>query len=172
MRFLIGVVVFGLVTGNCFAHSTNKANGEDMKELDGFAWLKQFEGNWATEFNGTMNSRVIGEKWIVSEISFPPNGPFSVQTLGFDTETHQFIGTWVDASSNFIWRYKGSLDPTGKKLVLEAEGPDLSDPTTTRQYRDSYEFKSANEIVATSEMLNDEDQWQIFNTSKMTRIAD
>ena len=115
-----------------------------------------------------MNCRVVGKRWVVNEISFQ-NGVYSIQTLGYDTKKKKFVGSWVDASSSHIWRYTGSLDEAGKVLVLEAEGPDLSDPTKKRLYRDKYEFKSKDEIAATSQMLDEKKQWKTFNTSTMTR---
>ncbi len=170
MKLLLCAIVIGLGTPLSVVHEPPQAEPEENQTTAGFEWLKQFEGDWATENNGTMNSRMIGKRWLISELSFQ-NGVFSVQTLGYDAEKKQFIGTWVDATSSHIWRYTGSLDATGKKLVLEAKGPDLNDPTKMRLYRDIYEFKSENEIAATSQQLDDKKQWKTFHESKMTREA-
>ena len=161
MRILAIALSFGLAAATCC--------GQDAQdELTGFDWLKQFEGDWSTQFDGTMNSRVVGKKWVVNEYTFP-SGLFAIQALGYDEEKKQFVGTWVDASSSFIWRYSGKLDPTGKILVLDAEGPDLKDPSKMRAYRDSYEFTSRDEIAAVSRMLDDKKEWKTFSDSKMKR---
>ncbi len=158
-----------LGTSMCLAQET-PTNADNNKTLTGFEWLKQFEGTWATDFNGTMESRVVGKLWIVNEYNFQ-TGLSAVQLIGYDARKRQFTGSWVDFSSTFQWHYTGSLDAAGKILTLEAEGPDLTDPTKSRRYRDSYEFKSENEIAATSEMLNDQGEWKTFNTGKMTKSA-
>ncbi len=166
MKSLALAFVCMLGTQVCFAQATNQPESS-KQSLAGFEWLKQFEGTWATAYNGNMSSRILGEKWLLNELSVA--GVSSVQTIGYDAEKKQFIGTWIDSTSSFIWKYTGSLDSTGKILILEAEGPDLSDPTKTRQYRDTYEFKSENEIAAVSQMLNDKGAWQTFSKGKMTR---
>lgn len=157
------------LAGALFSSSQEQKQAEEeSKQLKGFAWLKQFEGEWETAFEGTMKCKVIGEKWVVSEISFP-TGLYSVQTLGYDTEKKAFVGTWVDASASHIWHYTGRLDATGKKLILEAEGPDFSDPTKTSRYRDTYDFKSETEIAVESLKQDAQKEWKVFTQSKMTR---
>ena len=168
MKTLIWAIIFILGTSICFAQETKQPESKN-KQLAGFEWLTQFEGNWATEYNGSMTSRSVGKKWIVNEISFQKGVTSSVQTIGYDAKTKKFIGTWIDTSSSFLWQYSGSLDSSGKILILAADGPDLNEPTKIRQFRDTYEFKSENEIAVVSQMLNDKGQWKIFNKSKMTR---
>ncbi len=151
----------------CPAQEAATTPTQSADEPVGIAWLKQFEGRWSTDFNGTMNCRIIGDRWLINEISFG-DGVFSVQTIGYDKKQKKFVGTWVDATSDFIWRYTGTLDAAGKVLVLEAEGPDMNDASKMRQYRDTYEFKSNREIVSVTKILEG-DQWKTFNTGKMTR---
>jgi len=168
MKLLMSVVLVAISASFCVAEEAKQAEATNETPLVGIEWLKQFEGTWATDHDGTMRARVIGQKWIVSEYSFP--GGFSaVQTLGYDTKTEKFVGTWVDGSSSHIWRYVGSLDETGKVLVLETEGPDLNNANKMAQYRDIYEFKSENEISAISKMLDDKKQWSTFSDGVMTR---
>ena len=158
-----------LGTSVCLSQELPATETEAAK-LDGFKWLKQFEGTWATTHNGTMKSRVVGEFWVVNELIFN-EALTAVQSFGYDKKKNQFVGSWIDYSSSFLWRYTGSLDEAGKKLIMEAEGPDMSDPTKARRYRDSYEFKSEDEIAAVSQMLNDKGEWQTYSTSTMTRNA-
>jgi hypothetical protein len=154
MRLFIFAFAILFGTPICFAQET-KPPESNKEQLAGFDWLKKFEGNWATAYNGTMSSRIVGKRWIVNEISFQ-KGLSSVQTIGYDAKKKQFIGTWIDSTSSHLWQYAGSLDSSGKKLTLEAEGPDLTDPTKSRRYRDIYEFRSESEIAAVSQLFNDQ----------------
>ena len=158
MKPLVCALVFILGTPICFAQETKESETKKEKH-SGFEWLKQFEGNWETSYNGTMSSRTVGERWVVNELSFQ-GGLASIQTIGYDAKKKQFIGTWIDSTSDYIWQYAGSLDSTGKSLVLEAEGPDLTEPARIRRYRDTYQFTSKNEIAAVSQMLDDKGEWR------------
>ncbi len=168
MKFVIAAAVLLLGSSFSMAQESKPSEAEKQKAKTGFEWLKQIQGNWKTPFNGSMSSRIVGNRWLVNEISFQ-KGVYSIQTLGYDSKKKKFVGTWVDASSNFIWQYSGSLDKSGKILVLQAKGPDMKDSSKMRQYQDTYEFKSKDEIAVVSKVLNDDKQWKTFNKSKMTR---
>lgn len=170
MRSLTHLCVLLLFGVSICPAQESPAHDSEHETLAGFDWLRQFEGNWATAQQGTMRSNVVGEIWIVSELSFQSRMS-AVQTIGYDAKKKQFTGSWIDSTSSYIWQYTGSLDAAGNRLSLETEGPDLSDPTKNRRYRDNYEFVSEDEILAVSEMLNDAGEWQTFSTSKMTRSA-
>jgi predicted 3-demethylubiquinone-9 3-methyltransferase (glyoxalase superfamily) len=152
----------------------------------GFEWLKQFEGTWTTiskspdagdqpafTQQATMKSRSVGEHWIINEYSGLASGMNfeAIQTVGYDSEKKQFTGSWIDSLLSHTWHYTGSLDETGMKLTLEAEGPDWTDPGKSRRYRDIYEFRSENEIAAISQMMNDQGAWETFMTGTMTKAA-
>jgi len=148
---------------------------------DGFQWLQQFEGTWNVESfapgsdkslgGAVMKAQAVGEQWMVSK----QNGMMgekkfeAVQTVGFDKENNQFVGTWVDSTSSKTWQLTGSLDESKKKMTLNSEGADWSDPTKQRKYRDVYEFKSENEIASVSQMLDDDGKWQTFSTGKFLK---
>ena len=168
MKLTILAIVFLMGIQTSMAQETKTTETRKVEELSGFEWLKQFEGEWDTDFDGTMVSRIVAKRWLVSEISFK-QGVFSVQTLGYDKKKKMFVGTWVDGTSNYIWHYTGSLDKSGKALVMKAEGPDMKDASKMRKYQDIYEFKSKDEISVTTKMLNDEKEWAVFNKGKMTR---
>jgi hypothetical protein len=64
-----------------------------------------------------------------------------------------------------LWVYEGTLDPTKKILTLEAEGPNMMDPTKgNTRYRDVFEFKSAEHRTQTSSALVD-GKWVQFMTA-------
>lgn len=162
---------------------------QEMPEMPGpvkeHEWLKQFVGEWeflnkgtmgpdqpAIETKGTVNSKMLGGIWVVNEMKMEAFGSpmTALQTIGYDPEKKKYVGTWVDSMMNHMWHYEGTLDESGKKLTLEAEGPDFSEPGKKAMFRDAYEFKSADEIIATSSIQAADGTWSDFMTGKMTRI--
>ena len=152
---------------------------------DEHRWLEKFVGEWESESEGTMgpgqptmkckgtmSSRTLGGFWIVSELNGDMMGTqmTAIQTIGYDAEKKKYVGTWVDSVMNHMWKYEGSVDKTGKILTFDAEGPDFVIAGKVRPYRDAYEFKSADHIVATSSMLGDDGKWVTFMTGSITRI--
>ena len=172
----------------CFAQESQteneKANSETAKAKSGFEWLKQFEGSWQSVTNvptqdgspaktqkGSMKSASVGKQWVVNKFDGEIDGTSfqAVQTLGYDVEKKRFVGTWIDSVASYTWKYEGEVDATGKKLTLNAEGPDWNDPKITRRFRDVYEFKSATEIAVQSQMFNDKKEWETYMTGSMTK---
>ena len=149
------------------------------------AWLKQFEGTWETtsegqvaegqpavEMTGRIESRMIGEFWVINKMTADFGGMTmeGSQTIGFDKKKGKFIGTWVDMSSGFMWHYEGSLDESGKILTLQAEGPSMSQPGETANYRDIYEFVSDFEVKLTSSMESETGEWVVFMSGVSRKV--
>lgn len=150
------------------------------------AKLKMFVGQWKTDAEcvmgpglppqkstSTTRSRMIGEFWVVNEISGDAMGvPMTaLQTIGYDADKKKYVGTWVDSMLGHLWQYVGSFDESGKILTLEAEGPNFMTGKGTALYRDVYEFKSADHILATSFAKDDDGKWVQFVTGHSKRIA-
>lgn len=148
-------------------------------------WLGQFVGKWesttkgimgpdqpAMECTGSMISKPLGEFWIVNDLRGDMMGTeiHGIQTLGYDAAKEKFVGTWVDSSNDLMWQYVGTLDESGKKLTLEAEGPNFTQPDKKTMFRDAYEFKSADLIIATSSMQGEDGKWVTFMTGEMKRV--
>lgn len=146
-------------------------------------WLKQFVGQWETNLEatvpgqpamkcaGTISSRALGNFWVVNEMKSDMMG-FSMvgmQTVGYDPKSKKFVGTWVDSMSDHLWKYEGTVDTTGKTLHLDADGPSFSGDGKLAKYRDSYEFKSADEIVMTSSVQDPDGKWVTFMTGTAKR---
>lgn len=140
-------------------------------------WLKQFVGEWEATSEGSMGAgqptikceavmkgRMLGGLWLIMESEQKVMGMAanSQLTVGYDPNAKQYVGSWVDSVMTTMWRYQGSVDATGKILTLEADGPDLTDPTKKAKYRDVYEFKSADEIRVTSQMAGADGKWTPF----------
>ncbi len=148
-------------------------------------WLEKFVGEWTTESKGTMgpdqppmechgtlSSRKLGGFWVVNEIKGEWSGiPMTgIQMIGYDQGKKKFVGTWVDSMTDFLWRYEGELDASGKKLTLEADGPNFMDGSKTTKFQDIFEFKSAEEILMTSRMLSEDGTWVTFMSGTAKRI--
>lgn len=147
-------------------------------------WLKKFAGEWETESEmpgapgepamkckGTMNARMLGGFWVVSDYKGDIMGTTmtAVQTIGYDPQSKKYVGTWVDSMLNHLWKYEGTVDAAGKTFALEAEGPNFTTPGKTAKFRDAYEFKSADHIYMTSSMLGDDGKWVTFMTGNIRR---
>jgi hypothetical protein len=147
-------------------------------------WLQKFVGEWESESEasmgpdqpamkckGTMSSRMLGGFWVVSEVKadMPGVQVNAIQTIGYDEKSKKYVGTWVDSMMNYMWKYEGTVEGNGTKLILEAEGPNFTQPGKTSKFRDAYEFKSKDHIVATSSMLGDDGKWVTFMTGNMRR---
>lgn len=157
---------------------------EQAKPAAEHQWLQKFVGQWKAESHavagdgepeiecqGEVSIRTIGGLWIVSEIKMTAMGQTTeaLQTIGYDPDKEQFVGTWIDGMMTQLWHYTGTLDDSGKKLVLVSEGPNLAAPSTTAKYRDSYEFESDDEIIATSDMQGPDGKWVPFMKGRMVR---
>lgn len=146
-------------------------------------FLKKFTGEWEAVskgqtapdqpenvVKGKVTSKMLGGFWVVNEIETYA-GEVTVkglQTIGYDPEKKKYIGTWVDSMTNFLWKYEGTLDESGKKIMLDAMGPNFMGEGEMTPYRDSYEFKSPDHIHMTSAAKVD-GKWVTFMTSEMKR---
>jgi hypothetical protein len=146
--------------------------------------LKQFAGKWETSAEsapapgqpamkcaGTIDAKMLGDLWVVSEMEADMMGTKfkAIQTIGYDGASKKYVGTWVDSMISHMWKYEGSVDKTGKILTLEAEGPNFMKPGETSKFRDVYEFKSKDLIATTSMMQGDDGQWITFMTGTAKR---
>jgi hypothetical protein len=147
-------------------------------------WLQQFVGEWETEATATMEPgkppmkckgtesvRSVGGFWIVAEnkgnfMDVPVTG---AMTLGYDPEKKKYVGTWICSMSNYLWKYEGMVDESGKVLTLETEGPCPMAPDKISRFKDVMEFKSKNHRVLTSSMQEDDGKWVTFATINCRR---
>lgn len=157
-------------------------NVEPQKE---HLWLQRMLGTWNYEheaviepnqppvkFSGTETVRTIGEVWVMCEGQGQmPGGGIgkTVMTLGFDTAKQRFVGTFYGSMMTNLWIYDGSLDPAGKVLTLEAEGPNMADPGKPAMYQDMIEFHSDDHRTLTSRVLGEDGMWHQFMTAQYHR---
>lgn len=136
-------------------------------------WLTQLEGEWEYDAEmymegqeplktkGTEEVRAIGGFWILAENKADFMGqPFTgLLTLGYDVEEKQYVGTWADSMSGYLWKYEGSLDETGKVLTLNTSGPCPAKPGTHSKFKEVLEVKSPDRKVFTSSIQNEDGEW-------------
>ena len=146
-------------------------------------WLQQIVGEWDAvvevkmdpakppeKSKGTESGRMIGGFWAVIENRGEMMGaPFTgILTLGFDPDKKKYVGTWVDSMSSYLWRYEGTVDPTGKILTLETEGPSFEAPGKMCKFVESTELKGKDHKVFTSKFEKD-GKWVTAVTIDYTR---
>ena len=164
------------------------ASAQQQPEMPGpekeHQWLHKFVGEWTTtskgsmgpdlppmECTGTIDSRMLGEFWVLNEMQGTPQGvPMrGLQTIGYDPAKKKYVGTWVDSMMSHMWIYEGSVDESGKKLTLEADGPNFMADGKLTKFRDAYELKAPDHIIVTSSMLGEDDKWITFMTGDSKR---
>lgn len=146
-------------------------------------WFKPIMGEWETvtemvmepgkppvTCKGTQTSRSLGGYWVMFEhtgdmMGSPMTG---IMTLGWDAAQKAYVGTWVDSMTPTLWRYKGTLDATGKILTLDTEGPSQADPAKLAPYRDIIEVKGPDHKTLTA-MAKVDDKWITIMTVHMHR---
>jgi hypothetical protein len=148
-------------------------------------WLHQLVGDWAYEheaapgpdqpkqkFTGTERVRSVGGLWIVAEGQgeMPGGGVArTCLTLGYDPQKQRFVGTWYGSMMYNLWVYEGSLDETGKRLVLETEGPDFAAEGKTASYRETIELLTPDHRIFSSSVRGDDGTWTTFMTAHYRR---
>lgn len=143
-------------------------------------WLDKLVGEWTYEhemasepgktpekFTGTETVRSLGGLWVVCE----GRGETSttIMTLGYDPSKKRYVGTFIGSMMTQMWVYEGEVDPEGKVLTLDTEGPSFTAEGKTAKYKDSIELKSDDHRVLTSRAQDDDGNWHEFMTSHYRR---
>lgn len=147
-------------------------------------WLQRLVGNWTCEIEcvmapgkpvekstGTETFRSLGDFWVIGEgiMGTGDCAGRSVMTLGYDTRKQQFVGSFIASLMTHLWPYCGQLDSSGRKLILDSEGPSFADDGTMARYQDSIEFIGENHRVLSSQVLLSSGEWQRFMTAHYYR---
>jgi hypothetical protein len=148
-------------------------------------WLQKFVGEWTFEgeatmapgkppetFKGTETVRSIAGIWIVGEGQgdMPGGGhATTILTLGYDPQRKRYVGTFLASMMTHLWLYDGWLDPAGRVLTLDTEGPNCAAEGKMAKFRDIVEFKADDHRVLKSEMLGDDGKWLGIMTAHYRR---
>jgi hypothetical protein len=180
-------ILVALLTLSVGAYAFQDAKPQEMQPAqptEQHKWLQQLVGDWTGVAECTMGPgaepvkmectehvRSLGGLWVLADGSMTMQGTpmSSVMTLGYDPRQQKFVGSWVDTMMPHMWSYKGTLDDAKKSLTLEAEGPDMADPTKSARYRDVIELKGKDKKSMTSSMLGADGKWTTVATAEYTR---
>jgi predicted enzyme related to lactoylglutathione lyase len=104
---------------------------------------------------------MLGGFWLLTEgkgdiMGMPYSSSF---TLGYDSDKKKFVGTWVDSMTGYMWKYEGSVDPTGKILTLNTEGPSPVAPDKMTKFKEVIELKGKDQKHFTSSYLAPDGKW-------------
>lgn len=174
MRMLLtSTAVLGIMA------STLVSGAQEMPEMpkptEHHNWLQQFVGEWEaeteifmegqepTQSQGTLSVRGLGGFWMVAEHRGDMGGETftGIQTLGYDTDKKEYVGTWVDSFTGHLWTYTGKLDDAKKVLTLKASGPCPMADGQTVDFKEELEVKSKDQYTFTSWVKNQEGDWDM-----------
>ncbi|MBW4550954.1 MAG: DUF1579 domain-containing protein [Aphanocapsa sp. GSE-SYN-MK-11-07L] len=147
-------------------------------------WLDKLIGEWSYESEcsmgpdqppsktkGTEIVRSLSGLWTVAEgENEMPDGEIgkTIMSLGYDSQTDRYIGTFVCSMMAHLWLYSGCLDAVEKVLTLDTEGPNFKQ-TAMARYQDIIEFVSDDHRIMTSQILDDDGNWLQFMTAHYRR---
>jgi hypothetical protein len=148
-------------------------------------WLHQLVGEWTFESECEMGPdqpsmkteghevvRSFGKLWTIGEgTSESPDGGTwkAITTLGYDPQTKRFVGSFIASVMTHFWPYNGSLDPTGKILTLDSEGPSFADNGAMAKYQDIIEIITPDHKTLTSRVQSSDGTWHHFMTAHYRR---
>lgn len=170
MKLLIAFITFVGITFSAqalFAQELPTMSGAEKEH----EWLKKFVGQWdvvsggqGSQSEAVMKSSMLGQLWLVNTSDMETSGMKikSIQMIGYDPKKKKYVGIWADSMVNHMWHYEGTVDEAGKKLTLDAEGPSMTGDGTMTNFRDAYEFKDDNTIIATSSMQGEDGEWTVL----------
>lgn len=149
-------------------------------------WLMQLLGDWTIAgecvmgpdeppFKSEMKETVksLGEIFVVAEgHGNTPDGETAktLMTLGYDPLKKRYIGTWAGSMMTHMWIYDGEVDPTGKILTLNTEGPSFTDPNKQAKYQDIIEIVDKDHRILKSRTQKEDGEWSdYFMTAHYSR---
>lgn len=120
----------------------------------------------------TETVRSVGGLWFVAEGhgAMPDGSPGQMlMTLGYDARLGHYVGTWIGSMMDNLWVYKGRLEPDGRTLTLEAEGPSFDDPKKSDIYHDVITFLDDDTRTLTGSVRQPDGTFRTFMNSRMER---
>ncbi len=147
-------------------------------------WLMQWVGEWDASCEAIVEPggapqqwethetvEALGDLWVIASAKMNDDSSTfaSRLTVGFDPAEGVFVGNWVDSIQTRMWTYRGKLSDDGRTLVLEAQGPSITEPGATAHYRDQVEMVNADQRRWSSSMLGDDGAWTTFMTMEYQR---
>lgn len=167
------------------ANTVDEENAMQAEAQKEHAWLTRLAGEWSFEgeasqgpgkpperATGTETVRTLGDLWAVfgGNGEMPGGGRATTQlTLGFDPKRRRFVGTWVGSMMTHQWVYEGTLDPSGKALTLDCEGPAMEGEGTAK-YQDVIEILDDDHRILRGRVQAADGQWNELMVTRYERV--
>ena len=151
------------------------------------AWLQQLVGDWTYEFStsddsdhpgatasGTETVRAVGDVWVMLEnrgIAADGSASHSITIVGFEPEKSRFAGSVAGTAVPVLFVYEGQVGEDGSSLVLETEGPAMTEGQEVDRYRDVIHILDENTRETSAQVLSDGGEWREFMRSRFRRVA-
>jgi hypothetical protein len=150
------------------------------------AWARKLIGEWDYEFRtdddsehpgatatGSESVRAIGDHWLVLEnVGKSDDGStsHSVTLLGYDPAKDRFSGAVAGTAVPALFVYDGELVEGGQALVLQTEGPAMTEGRETDLYRDVFHLVDNDHRFTAAEVYQDS-EWKEFMRTQFVRKA-
>ena len=149
-------------------------------------WLARLVGEWASEMphrlpdgteiilRSTETARMIGHFWLLLEGKgdMPDGGICEYQiTIGFNSETGRFPGTWIGSPMPTLWLYDGELSADETVLTLHCKGPFFDGKGGTTDFQDIIEIQDADHRLFTGRYRDRNGEWVQMMQSRATRVS-
>lgn len=159
--------------------------GTGLPPTQNHGWLHRLLGDWtyvheATMPDGTTHKatgtekvRALGPYWVIGEAEGEMPGGGRARwavTMGCDTATKRFKGSWVGSMMGFMFIYDGALSEDGMSLPLESEGPAF-DGNGMATYRDTVTITDQDTRTLTSELKGPDGHWIRFMEGTFRRVG-
>lgn len=109
--------------------------------------------------------RMLGELWMLAESEGHMAGGHparSLITVGFDADKGRFVGSFIGSMMTSFWTYDGALDPDGRTLRLQSEGPAFDGSPGAALYEDVIEIVGPDERLLRGRIQGEDGAWTDF----------
>jgi hypothetical protein len=150
------------------------------------AWLQQLIGEWRYTLRtaddsehpgfvakGTEVVRRIGDHFVAIENSGPSDDGSSshaVTLVGYEPASGRFSGAVAGTAVPKLFVYDGALADDGRSLLLETEGPAMTEGQTTDRYRDVFRVDDEDHRSTAAEVW-DGGAWKEFMRTDYERVG-
>jgi hypothetical protein len=145
------------------------------------AFLQRLVGRWRVVPKGMPDHedwieevRSLSGIWFVAEgRGRMPDGSeaATVLTLGHDSATGRYVGSWIGTMMEYLWVYDGELSPDGSTLSLYTTGPSCTETPGLQDYREQLIFTDDDRRLFTSSAKQPDGSWKPFMTAEYFRLA-
>jgi hypothetical protein len=150
-------------------------------------WLHQIVGDWTMEsevemapgqpkekFKGKEAVKKLGDLWVIGEGEgdMPGGGTGYMRlTIGYDPAKGHYVGNWVGSMMANMWVYEGAVDPDGRTLRLNTEGPAfLPGAKGTAKYQEVIQLIDDDTRTFTSRAQGPDGKWVEFMKATYRRV--